>query len=412
MIGFITSNAILWPIVVPLTGAMLAMLFWSSPVAQRIVTAVALAAMLAAALILLDRILSDGQVAMTFGGWAPPFGISFVADRLGTAMVVVTAVLAAAEDGELGDPVLVVAPTSVVSYLAFLLRAAGPGRTTVARMPRALSYVKTRRLVIESQTPLAYRVDGHKRSASRIETLVSPRALRVNVGPRFAEMNSAEDAAKDTVRLRNLPENEARLAMIRKRLPVFTHALEDDFKDLFRLLKDSARVSTDYVTLMVLSTFVASFGLLLNSAAVIIGAMVLGNFLNIAGLPSMLRDLISTLDLSPFWVMVTICIIYVLLGMVLESMSMILLTIPILFPIVVGLGFDPVWFGILIVMVVELALITPPIGLNVYMMRSVLPDVPLRTIFAGVFLFLVPDLAKLVLIVLFPGIVLWLPSMM
>ncbi|NMG40368.1 TRAP transporter large permease subunit [Chelativorans sp. ZYF759] len=145
---------------------------------------------------------------------------------------------------------------------------------------------------------------------------------------------------------------------------------------------------------------------------VIIGAMVLGNFLNVAGLPSMLRDLIITLDLSPFWVMVTICVIYVLLGMVLESMSMILLTIPILFPIVVGLGFDPVWFGILIVMVVELALITPPIGLNVYMLRSVLPHVPLRTLFAGVFLFLVPDLAKLMLIVLFPGIVLWLPSMM
>ncbi|MGY6707152.1 MAG: TRAP transporter large permease [Rhizobiaceae bacterium] len=145
---------------------------------------------------------------------------------------------------------------------------------------------------------------------------------------------------------------------------------------------------------------------------VIVGAMVLGNFLNVAGLPSMLRGLINTLDLSPFWVMVTICLIYVVLGMVLESMSMILLTIPILFPIVVGLGFDPVWFGILIVMVVELALITPPIGLNVYMLRSVLPHVPLRTLFAGVFLFLVPDLAKLLLIVLFPGIVLWLPSMM
>ncbi|MCG6115896.1 MAG: TRAP transporter large permease [Mesorhizobium sp.] len=145
---------------------------------------------------------------------------------------------------------------------------------------------------------------------------------------------------------------------------------------------------------------------------VIVGAMVLGNFLNVAGLPSMLRDLINALDLSPFWVMVTICLVYVLLGMVLESMSMILLTIPILFPIVVGLGYDPVWFGILIVMVVELALITPPIGLNVYMLRSVLPHVPLRTLFSGVFLFLVPDLAKLLLIVLFPGIVLWLPSMM
>jgi len=145
---------------------------------------------------------------------------------------------------------------------------------------------------------------------------------------------------------------------------------------------------------------------------VIVGAMVLGNFLNVAGLPSMLRDLINALDLSPFWVMVMICLVYVLLGMVLESMSMILLTIPILFPIVVGLGYDPVWFGILIVMVVELALITPPIGLNVYMLRSVLPHVPLRTLFSGVFLFLVPDLAKLLLIVLFPGIVLWLPSMM
>jgi multicomponent Na+:H+ antiporter subunit D len=95
MIAFITSNAILWPVVMPLTGAMLAMLFWSSPVAQRIITAAALAAMLAAALLLLSRILSDGQIAMTFGGWAPPFGISFVADRLGTAMVMVTALLAA-----------------------------------------------------------------------------------------------------------------------------------------------------------------------------------------------------------------------------------------------------------------------------------------------------------------------------
>lgn len=145
---------------------------------------------------------------------------------------------------------------------------------------------------------------------------------------------------------------------------------------------------------------------------VIVGAMVLGNFLNIAGLPSMLRSLINALDLSPFWVMVIICVIYVLLGMVLESMSMILLTIPILFPIVVGLGYDPIWFGILIVMVVELALISPPIGLNVYVLRSVLPHVPLRTLFAGVFLFLVADLVKLVLVVLFPGIVLWLPSMM
>jgi C4-dicarboxylate transporter, DctM subunit len=163
-----------------------------------------------------------------------------------------------------------------------------------------------------------------------------------------------------------------------------------------------------------------SFGAVLVETAVtsamiffvIIGAMVLGNFLNVAGLPRMLRDLIAALNLSPLGVMAVICLIYVLLGMVLESMSMILLTIPILFPIVVGLGFDPVWFGILIVMVVELALISPPIGLNVYILRSVLPHIPLRRLFAGVFLFLAPDLVKMALVIAFPAIVLWLPSMM
>jgi C4-dicarboxylate transporter, DctM subunit len=145
---------------------------------------------------------------------------------------------------------------------------------------------------------------------------------------------------------------------------------------------------------------------------VIAAAMEFGNFLNIAGLPSALRWLIASLDLSPFWVMVIICLIYVLLGMFLESMSMIMLTIPIIFPVVVTLGIDPIWFGILIVMVVEIALISPPVGLNVYVLRSVLPGVPLRTLFAGVFLFLGADVLKLALIILFPGIVLFLPSLM
>lgn len=145
---------------------------------------------------------------------------------------------------------------------------------------------------------------------------------------------------------------------------------------------------------------------------VIVGAMVFGNFLNLAGLPRMLQELIAALDLTPFGVMLVICLIYVLLGCVLESMSMIMLTIPIFFPVVVGLGFDPVWFGILIVMVVEIGLISPPIGLNAFMLRSVLPHVPLRTIFAGVLLFLGTDLLRILLVVLFPQLVLYLPSLM
>lgn len=145
---------------------------------------------------------------------------------------------------------------------------------------------------------------------------------------------------------------------------------------------------------------------------VIIGAMVLGNFLNIAGLPRMLRGAIAGLDMSPMQVLIVICLIYVALGMVLESMSMILLTVPIVFPVVTALGIDPVWFGILIVMVVEISLVTPPIGLNIYVLRSVLPHLSLRTLFGGVLLFIVPDLLKLALIITFPGLVLWLPSLM
>jgi len=145
---------------------------------------------------------------------------------------------------------------------------------------------------------------------------------------------------------------------------------------------------------------------------VIMGALVLGNFLNMAGLPRMLGGFVRGLDLSPFWILMIICGIYILLGMVLESMSMILLTIPIIFPVIVSLGIDPVWFGILIVMVVEIALISPPIGLNVYMLRSVLPHIGLRTLFAGVLIFLVPDIVKLILVIAFPGIVLFLPSLM
>jgi len=145
---------------------------------------------------------------------------------------------------------------------------------------------------------------------------------------------------------------------------------------------------------------------------VIMGAMVLGNFLNMAGLPRMLGGFVRGLELSPFWILMIICGIYILLGMVLESMSMILLTIPIIFPVIVSLGIDPVWFGILIVMVVEIALISPPIGLNVYMLRSVLPHIGLRTLFAGVLIFLVPDIVKLILVIAFPGIVLFLPSLM
>jgi C4-dicarboxylate transporter DctM subunit len=100
------------------------------------------------------------------------------------------------------------------------------------------------------------------------------------------------------------------------------------------------------------------------------------------------------------------------LGCLLDSLAMVLLTIPIVFPIVSALGYDPVWFGIIIVMVVELGLITPPIGMNVFVIKGIAKDVPLETIFAGVMPFVVAQLILIAILVAFPQIALWLPSTM
>ncbi len=145
---------------------------------------------------------------------------------------------------------------------------------------------------------------------------------------------------------------------------------------------------------------------------VLIGALLFSNFINVAGLPAMLTSWLSEINVPPLWVVILIMVIYVALGCVLETLSMLLLTIPIFFPIVNSLGFDPVWFGILVVVVIEISLITPPIGLNVFVLSSVLSDVTPVTIFRGVMPFIAADIVRLALILLIPGIALFLPSLM
>jgi TRAP-type C4-dicarboxylate transport system permease large subunit len=146
--------------------------------------------------------------------------------------------------------------------------------------------------------------------------------------------------------------------------------------------------------------------------AVLIGAWIFSNFVNIAGLPEALRSLVADMGLSPWMVMAMILAIYILLGMVFESLSMLLLTVPIFFPLVTSLGFDPVWFGIVVVVVVEISLITPPVGLNVFILRGVVGDVSTGTIFRGVTPFWLMDIVRLAILLAVPGAVLFLPSMM
>jgi len=145
---------------------------------------------------------------------------------------------------------------------------------------------------------------------------------------------------------------------------------------------------------------------------VLFGALMFSSFMNLARLPEVLATTILGSGLSPLLVVLVICIIYIILGCMLESISMMLLTVPIFFPIIIGLGFDPVWFGIIVVVVIEISLITPPVGMNVFVLRSMQPDIPLVTIFRGVMPFIVADFFRLAILVLIPAWSLFLPNLM
>ncbi|MDG1008647.1 MAG: TRAP transporter large permease [Amylibacter sp.] len=145
---------------------------------------------------------------------------------------------------------------------------------------------------------------------------------------------------------------------------------------------------------------------------VVFGAMIFSNFVNRAGLPDGLLNIAQGFDFPPLGVIFMILLIYLVLGCVFESLSMILLTVPIFAPLVEGLGFDLIWFGILVVVATEISLITPPIGMNVFVLKGVLKDVSVKTIFKGVTPFWIADIFRITLIALVPAIALLLPSMM
>jgi len=145
---------------------------------------------------------------------------------------------------------------------------------------------------------------------------------------------------------------------------------------------------------------------------VLTGAILFNNFLILASVPNLVSDWIGALPLGKTAVLLVIVGMYFVLGCLLDSLAMILLTIPIVFPIVKALNYDPVWFGIIIVMVVELGLITPPIGMNVFVIKGITKDVPLETIFRGVTPFIVAQIILILILIAFPSIALWLPSTM
>ena len=144
---------------------------------------------------------------------------------------------------------------------------------------------------------------------------------------------------------------------------------------------------------------------------ILIGALMFADFINITSMPGDLKDFVSSFKIHPIMVVFAICAIYVILGTAMEELSMVLLTLPVFFPLVVSLGFDPIWFGILVVTVVEIGLISPPVGMNLFVLKTLLPQVPTGTVFRGVMPFMLADVIRLAILITFPIIALWLPNL-
>jgi C4-dicarboxylate transporter, DctM subunit len=165
------------------------------------------------------------------------------------------------------------------------------------------------------------------------------------------------------------------------------------WKILFDVLVESARTTAMLFTLLIAATIFA-------------------NFVNFTSLPGDLKDWITQSGWSPTMVIVAMMLIYVVLGTVMEELTMVLLTIPLFFPIVMALGFDPVWFGVLIVMIVQIGLISPPVGMNLFVLNALLPQVGLGAIFRGCWPFVLMMIGVLGILIAFPQLSLWLPSLM
>jgi tripartite ATP-independent transporter DctM subunit len=145
---------------------------------------------------------------------------------------------------------------------------------------------------------------------------------------------------------------------------------------------------------------------------IVTGATVFGHFMAVTRVPFELSEWVGSLGLSPYVIMGFIILGYLIAGCFMDSLAMVTLTVPILYPLILKLGFDPIWFGVIIVLVAEMGVITPPVGINVYVIKGVATDVPLETIFRGILPFLIAEIICAALLIAFPQIALFLPRLM
>jgi len=142
------------------------------------------------------------------------------------------------------------------------------------------------------------------------------------------------------------------------------------------------------------------------------GVLIFVRFMGFAELPAVFAEWVVSLPFPPVVTMICILMFYVILGMFMDAIGMLLLTLPVVYPAVIGLGYDPIWFGIVVVKMCEVCLITPPIGLNCYVVAGVRPDIPLQEVFRGIGPFFIADVITLGVFLAFPEVITWLPDLM
>ncbi len=160
-----------------------------------------------------------------------------------------------------------------------------------------------------------------------------------------------------------------------------------------------------------LSSLIDTAKLAVMIFSIIWGVLIFVRFLAFAGISAAFSGWILSLGVSPYLVLLCVILLYIVLGMFMDGIGMLLLTLPVIFPLMVKLGFDPIWFGIIVVKMVEIGLLTPPVGLNCYVVAGVRPDIPLQQIFRGIWPFVIADLLCVALFVAFPQIVTFLPDL-
>src|SRR5690606_33264600 len=164
------------------------------------------------------------------------------------------------------------------------------------------------------------------------------------------------------------------------------------WKDIVEGTKDALRTSV-----MILS--------------LIAGATVFGRFMAVTRIPFLIAGWIEGLPFSPTAIMWVIIFMFFVLGFFMDAMAMVTLIVPVIYPVVVNLGFDPIWFGVIVVIVAEMGVITPPVGVNVFVIKGIAPDIPLEDIFRGIAPFLVALVILVAIVIAFPQVALWLPSL-